>query len=145
MTIRTPGAERIQDPVALPEDDLDRSLRPERLEDFVGQERVKEQLGVFIEAARARGEALDHVLLAGPPGPPPPRTGADRTSVVLRIDNATEALVSALTELAMQAADPAAHETQALERRYLDMRKTTIYAGSNEIQRNIIAKMTLGL
>ena len=51
----------------------------------------------------------------------------------------------ALTELAMQAADPAAHETQALERKYLDMRKTTIYAGSNEIQRNIIAKMTLGL
>ena len=46
---------------------------------------------------------------------------------------------------AMQAADPAAQETQALERRYLDMRKTTIYAGSNEIQRNIIAKMTLGL
>jgi alkylation response protein AidB-like acyl-CoA dehydrogenase len=50
-----------------------------------------------------------------------------------------------LTELAMQAADPAALETQKLERKYLDMRKTTIYAGSNEIQRNIIAKMTLGL
>jgi holliday junction DNA helicase RuvB len=67
--IRTPGVERIHDPVALPaEDDLDRSLRPKRLEDFVGQESVKEQLRVFIEAARARGEALDHVLLAGPPG-----------------------------------------------------------------------------
>jgi Holliday junction DNA helicase RuvB len=67
--IRTPGVERIHDPVALPaEDDLDRSLRPKRLSDFVGQERVKEQLAVFIEAARARGEALDHVLLAGPPG-----------------------------------------------------------------------------
>jgi holliday junction DNA helicase RuvB len=67
--IRTPGVERVHDPVGLPaEDDLDRSLRPERLEDFVGQERVKEQLGVFIEAAKARGEALDHVLLAGPPG-----------------------------------------------------------------------------
>ncbi len=67
--IRTPGAERLHDPVALPaEDDLDRSLRPRRLEDFVGQERVKEQLGVFIQAAKARGEALDHVLLAGPPG-----------------------------------------------------------------------------
>jgi holliday junction DNA helicase RuvB len=67
--IRTPGAERLHDPVALPaEDDLDRSLRPRRLEDFVGQERVKEQLAVFIEAAKARGEALDHVLLAGPPG-----------------------------------------------------------------------------
>jgi holliday junction DNA helicase RuvB len=67
--IRTPGVERIQDPAALQaEDDLDRSLRPKRLEDFVGQERVKEQLAVFIEAARGRGEALDHVLLAGPPG-----------------------------------------------------------------------------
>jgi Holliday junction DNA helicase RuvB len=67
--IRTPGVERLQDPAPLPtEDDLDRSLRPRRLEDFVGQERVKEQLAVFIEAARARGEALDHVLLAGPPG-----------------------------------------------------------------------------
>jgi holliday junction DNA helicase RuvB len=67
--IRTPGAERLHDPVALPaEDDLDRSLRPRKLEDFVGQERVKEQLGVFIQAAKARGEALDHVLLAGPPG-----------------------------------------------------------------------------
>jgi holliday junction DNA helicase RuvB len=67
--IRTPGVDRIHDPVALPaEDDLDRSLRPRRLEDFVGQERVKEQLAVFIEAARGRGEALDHVLLAGPPG-----------------------------------------------------------------------------
>jgi holliday junction DNA helicase RuvB len=67
--IRTPGAERLHDPMALPaEDDLDRSLRPRRLEDFVGQERVKEQLGVFIQAAKARGEALDHVLLAGPPG-----------------------------------------------------------------------------
>jgi Holliday junction DNA helicase RuvB len=67
--IRTPGVERIHDPAQLPaEDDLDRSLRPKRLEDFVGQERVKDQLAVFIEAAKARGEALDHVLLAGPPG-----------------------------------------------------------------------------
>jgi hypothetical protein len=52
-----------------------------------------------------------------------------------------------LTELMLQAADPAASDafTQALRKRYLSMRKTTIYAGSNEIQRNIIAKMTLGL
>lgn len=69
MSIRTPGVERLHDPVVLPaEDELDRSLRPKRLEDFVGQERVKEQLAVFIEAATKRGEALDHVLLAGPPG-----------------------------------------------------------------------------
>jgi holliday junction DNA helicase RuvB len=50
------------------EDDLDRTLRPRRLEDFVGQERVKEQLAVALEATLARGEALDHVLLVGPPG-----------------------------------------------------------------------------
>jgi alkylation response protein AidB-like acyl-CoA dehydrogenase len=71
-------------------------------------------------------------------GQPP---GADVSMLKIR---GTE-IQQALTELAMQAADPAAPETQTLERRYLDMRKTTIYAGSNEIQRNIIAKATLGL
>jgi alkylation response protein AidB-like acyl-CoA dehydrogenase len=52
-----------------------------------------------------------------------------------------------LTELMMQAADPAASDdfSVAIQKKYLSMRKTTIYAGSNEIQRNIIAKMTLGL
>jgi len=50
------------------EDELDRSLRPRRLDDFIGQEGVKQQLSIFLEAARQRGEALDHVLLAGPPG-----------------------------------------------------------------------------
>jgi Holliday junction DNA helicase RuvB len=59
---------RIQAPEVLPEDDLDRSLRPRRLEDFVGQEALKDQLAVSIAAAATRGEALDHVLLAGPPG-----------------------------------------------------------------------------
>jgi len=59
---------RIQDPELLPDDDLDRSLRPRRLVDFVGQTAVKDQLAVSIEAAATRGEALDHVLLAGPPG-----------------------------------------------------------------------------
>jgi Holliday junction DNA helicase RuvB len=67
--IRTPGVERIQAaPAYAADDELDRSLRPRRLEDFVGQRAVKDQLAVFIEATRARGEALDHVLLAGPPG-----------------------------------------------------------------------------
>jgi Holliday junction DNA helicase RuvB len=50
------------------DDEVERSLRPRRLDDFVGQERVKEQLGIALDAAKARGEALDHVLLAGPPG-----------------------------------------------------------------------------
>jgi Holliday junction DNA helicase RuvB len=67
--IRTPGVERIQAaPAYGVDEELDRSLRPRRLADFVGQRAVKDQLAVFIEAARARGEALDHVLLAGPPG-----------------------------------------------------------------------------
>jgi len=50
------------------EDEAERSLRPRRLDDFVGQERVKEQLSIALDAAKARDEALDHVLLAGPPG-----------------------------------------------------------------------------
>ena len=52
----------------VPDEDLDRSLRPPTLADFVNQEQVTEQLAIFIEAARRRGEPLDHVLLAGPPG-----------------------------------------------------------------------------
>jgi Holliday junction DNA helicase RuvB len=52
----------------LPEDEVERSLRPRRLEDFIGQETLKDQLAVAIAAAGSRGEALDHVLLAGPPG-----------------------------------------------------------------------------
>ena len=50
------------------EEEVERSLRPRTLGDFVGQERVKEQLQIALEAAKGRGEALDHVLLAGPPG-----------------------------------------------------------------------------
>jgi Holliday junction DNA helicase RuvB len=54
--------------VAPEEDELEGSLRPRSLDEFVGQERIKEQLGVALEAAKGRGEALDHVLLVGPPG-----------------------------------------------------------------------------
>jgi Holliday junction DNA helicase RuvB len=50
------------------EEEVERTLRPRRLDEFVGQERVKEQLEIALTAAKARGEALDHVLLAGPPG-----------------------------------------------------------------------------
>ena len=50
------------------DDVIDRSLRPEYLEDFVGQPKLKEQLSIFIQAARSRNESLDHVLLFGPPG-----------------------------------------------------------------------------
>jgi len=47
---------------------LDRSLRPARFEDFVGQERIKDNLRVFVEAARRRGDPIDHTLFCGPPG-----------------------------------------------------------------------------
>ena len=47
---------------------IDRAIRPKRLADYVGQRPVKEQLGIFVDAARGRGEALDHVLIFGPPG-----------------------------------------------------------------------------
>lgn len=50
------------------EDDFDRSLRPKTLGSFVGQSTLREKLGIFLEAAKQRGESLDHVLLAGPPG-----------------------------------------------------------------------------
>ncbi len=67
--IRTPGVERLQAAPAQPaEEEIDRSLRPRRLADFIGQQGVRDQLAIFITAARAREEALDHVLLAGPPG-----------------------------------------------------------------------------
>ena len=52
----------------LPEDDGDNPLRPRTLREYVGQEKVKENLSVFIDAAKIRHEALDHVLLYGPPG-----------------------------------------------------------------------------
>ena len=61
--------ERVTTAVLGPEDEeLEGSLRPRSLHEFVGQERVKEQLAIALEAAKGRGEALDHVLLAGPPG-----------------------------------------------------------------------------
>ena len=50
------------------EEEVERSLRPRRLDEFVGQARVKEQLSIALEAAKGRGDALDHVLLVGPPG-----------------------------------------------------------------------------
>jgi len=68
MSETSEATARIQTPYLVPEDELDRSLRPRRLEDFVGQAPVKDQLAVSIAAAATRDEALDHVLLAGPPG-----------------------------------------------------------------------------
>ena len=50
------------------EEAIERALRPQRLNEYIGQDKVRDQLGLFIQAALQRGEALDHVLLFGPPG-----------------------------------------------------------------------------
>src|SRR5450432_2299966 len=55
-------------PVNPHEEVLDRTLRPRALEEYIGQEKIRGQLSIFIEAARKRKESLDHVLLFGPPG-----------------------------------------------------------------------------
>ena len=61
--------ERLTSGESKPEDTLfDRAIRPKRLDEYVGQPDVKQQMGIFIEAARRRSEALDHVLIFGPPG-----------------------------------------------------------------------------
>jgi len=65
----TPLADRVVSPREQPEEaHLDRGLRPRRLAEYIGQDRVKSSLDVFIRAAKGRGESLDHVLLYGPPG-----------------------------------------------------------------------------
>jgi holliday junction DNA helicase RuvB len=63
-----PEDSRTISPIRRQEDAAEASLRPQTLAEFVGQKATRENLAVFIQAARARGEALDHVLLHGPPG-----------------------------------------------------------------------------
>jgi Holliday junction DNA helicase RuvB len=63
-----PAPDRLVAPERSEEDSLESSLRPKRLAEFVGQAQARENLSIFIQAARARGEALDHVLFSGPPG-----------------------------------------------------------------------------
>ncbi|HXR58057.1 MAG TPA: AAA family ATPase, partial [Burkholderiales bacterium] len=55
-------------PTSAQEEQIERSLRPATLAEYVGQEKIRGQLEIFIQAAKGRGEALDHVLLFGPPG-----------------------------------------------------------------------------
>jgi Holliday junction DNA helicase RuvB len=62
------AAERLVAPEGREDDDLESTLRPKRLAEFVGQAQARENLQVFIEAAKHRGEPLDHVLFSGPPG-----------------------------------------------------------------------------
>ena len=68
--------DRLTSPVQRPED-IDAALRPKTLAEFIGQAAARDNLRVFIEAAKQRGDALDHVLFFGPPG-----LGKDRKSVV---------------------------------------------------------------
>ncbi len=61
--------ERVVSPAVRPDDEaIERAIRPRRLEEYIGQAHVKRQLEIFVSAARQRGEALDHVLIFGPPG-----------------------------------------------------------------------------
>ena len=62
------AADRFVGPDFAAADAAEGSIRPSRLEEFVGQRALRDNLKVFIEAARTRGEALDHVLFYGPPG-----------------------------------------------------------------------------
>jgi Holliday junction DNA helicase RuvB len=67
--VQAAEADRITSAVASREDEAaERAIRPKRLEDYVGQPKVKAQLEIFVSATRQRGEALDHVLIFGPPG-----------------------------------------------------------------------------
>ncbi|HWA91652.1 MAG TPA: Holliday junction branch migration DNA helicase RuvB [Rhizomicrobium sp.] len=63
-----PAPDRLVAPERAEDDTLEASLRPKRLAEFVGQQQARENLSIFIQAAKARGEALDHVLFSGPPG-----------------------------------------------------------------------------
>jgi Holliday junction DNA helicase RuvB len=60
--------DRVIAPEQQPADPVDRALRPKYLQDYIGQNSVREQMDIFIQAAKARGDALDHVLIFGPPG-----------------------------------------------------------------------------
>ena len=68
MATKAHSSDRFIAPERAEEDTLESSLRPKRLAEFVGQAQARENLSVFIQAAKARGEALDHVLFSGPPG-----------------------------------------------------------------------------
>ena len=68
MASAAPTSDRLVTPERAEEDSLESSLRPKVLDEFVGQQQARENLSVFIQAARAREEALDHVLFSGPPG-----------------------------------------------------------------------------
>src|SRR5437870_11621992 len=68
MLVMTTTPRRLVTPERRDDDTAETSLRPQRLSEFIGQQQARSNLAVFIEAARTRREALDHVLFVGPPG-----------------------------------------------------------------------------
>ncbi|WP_434801235.1 hypothetical protein [Escherichia coli] len=72
----------------LPEDVADRAIRPKLLEEYVGQPQVRSQMEIFIKAAKLRGDALDHLLIFGPPG-------LDKTPDVAQYQNDRATVMSA--------------------------------------------------
>ena len=66
--------DRILTEKEISEDNIQRSLRPRNFKEYIGQQKLKEKMSIFIRAAQSRNEAMDHILLYGPPG--------DRKSVV---------------------------------------------------------------
>src|SRR5262245_48433055 len=70
MTIENDQLNRVigAKPASAQEEIVERALRPRLLDEYIGQEKIRGQLSIFIEAAKRRGESLDHVLLFGPPG-----------------------------------------------------------------------------
>jgi holliday junction DNA helicase RuvB len=101
-------ADRLMSPLQGDEDGQETSLRPRRLDDYIGQERVKENLRILLEAARLRDEALDHVLLYGPPG-------LGKTSLSLIIANEMGAEIRMTSGPAIEHAGDLASILTALE------------------------------
>lgn len=66
--METDGSQRLLDGNEVRDDNWDAALRPKKLDEYIGQEKIRANLSIYIKAARARGESLDHVLLYGPPG-----------------------------------------------------------------------------
>jgi len=130
-----PQLERIQTPYLTPEDELDRSLRPRRLDDFVGQATLREQLAVAIEAACARGEALD-----------PAAASAIKVFGTEFYLEAFRLLMEILGPVApVKASSPEAVLRGRLEARTRSMHILTFGGGTNEMQRDLIAIFGLGM
>src|ERR1700712_995641 len=90
-------SERMVSPDNGDEDRDEYSLRPKRLREFLGQPKIKENLSIFLQAAQGRGEALDHVLLSGPPG-------LGKTSLSLMIANEMVAALRSTSGAAIERA-----------------------------------------